>query len=71
MPLFTGAYPDPLAAAPHAGMQTALLTARSALSLVGTSNVDTLALIAVAITEPLRVQWRLGSAGWSSVRPAI
>ncbi len=51
MPLFTGAYPDPLAAAPHAGMQTALLAARSALSLVGPSNVDTLALIAVAITD--------------------
>src|SRR5215470_15014581 len=50
MPLFTGAYSDPLAASPHPGMQTALLTARQALSLIGTPNVDRLALIAVGLT---------------------
>jgi hypothetical protein len=50
MALFTGAYPDPLAASPHAGMQTALLTARQGLSAIGTPNVDRLAIIAVALT---------------------
>ena len=50
MPLFTGAYSDPLTASPHAGMQTALLRTRQALSLAGALNVDRLALIAVALT---------------------
>lgn len=50
MALFTGAYPDPLSSSPHPTMQTALLTARQGLSLVGTPNVDRLALIVVALT---------------------
>lgn len=50
MALFTGAYPDPLAASPHPGMQAALVTARQALSAIGALNVDRLALIAVGLT---------------------
>ena len=50
MPLFTGAYANPLASSAHLSMQGALDTTRQALSLAGAPNVDNLAMTVVALT---------------------
>lgn len=50
MSLFTGGYPNPLNTTAHILMQAALETTQSAMSAVGTPNVDRLALMVVALT---------------------
>ncbi|MFI9587039.1 hypothetical protein ACIHCQ_35665 [Streptomyces sp. NPDC052236] len=50
MPLFTGAYPDPLASAADATMQSALKAKRQALSLAGAPNAGNLAMTVVVLT---------------------
>ncbi|MET9804708.1 hypothetical protein [Streptomyces sp. NPDC006368] len=50
MPLFTGAYADPLASSTHTTMQSVLNATRQTLSLSGAPNVNNLALIVVALT---------------------
>ncbi|MFF8449478.1 hypothetical protein ACF06Q_17540 [Streptomyces leeuwenhoekii] len=50
MPLFTGAYPDPLASAADAAMQSALTAKRQELSLAGAPNAGNLAMTVVVVT---------------------
>ena len=50
MALFTGPYADPLDSSADLTMQTGLDVSRQALSLAGAPNVDTLALIVVALS---------------------
>lgn len=50
MPLFTGAYADPLASSAETTMQSLLNATRQTLSLTGAPNINNLALIVVALT---------------------
>src|SRR5215831_5590531 len=50
MALFTGPYANPLRSSADLTMQTALDATRQTLSLAGAPNVDSLALIVVALT---------------------
>jgi hypothetical protein len=50
MPLFTGAYANPLNPTPHPAMQAAVSAARGTLALAGAPNINNIALIVVALT---------------------
>jgi hypothetical protein len=64
MALFTGPYENPLAFSPDITMQAAMDATRTALSLAGSPNVDTLAMTVVVITGSERTS----DHPWAGIR---